>query len=181
MGSRLAGPPRSFAMVWAGSSMTTSAIAGAGPAGCAVITIVRAPASRATLNKAITVENVPGPALAINKSPGPTGGVVMSPDHVRIQAQVHQPHAKSLHHQTLAADSVAGDAAGTQDFVAHPVGRIGRQTVENRTDLRESPMGHGLHAMTGLSAPRARASSPDSPAGSEFQTKRRLPLPVIEL
>jgi len=71
---------------------------------------------------------------------------------MRIETQVHQTHAKSLHHETLAADTVTCDAAGAQDFVAHPIGSIRRQRAKHRSDLRERPVSHSLHAMTGLSA-----------------------------
>ena len=66
-------------MVCAGMTSVASASVAALLSGCAVTSRTVAPASRATRIRVSTVVVSPGPELAKKTSPGPSGGMVMSP------------------------------------------------------------------------------------------------------
>ena len=46
-------------------------------------------------------------------------------DNVGVEPEVHEAHAEGAHHQPLATDAVAGDAAGAVDLIAKAVRGVG--------------------------------------------------------
>src|SRR5581483_5937831 len=59
-------------------------------------------------------------------------------DDVRVEPEVHQPHAEGAHHQALAADTVGRDPLRLQDLVAEPIDlRSGAFGLEHSANLVE--------------------------------------------
>ena len=101
--------PLVAAMVCAGMSKVKSASAAALPPASAVSSSTVAPASRATCIKVSTVEVSPGPELTRKTSPGPSGGVFMSPTTDTGRPEMIEPHGKTLDLQGLAAAAIDDD------------------------------------------------------------------------
>ena len=155
IGSRLASPPWSSAIVCAGRCTTRSARAGTRPSGWAVKTAVRAPASAATPDERVHGREPARPRAHEQQVAAPERRGRHVADDVRVQAEVHEPHAERLDHQPLAADAVARDAPRAADLAAQALDVAGRDAIEHGADLLERAPCHRVevgvrHAPAGL-------------------------------